>query len=128
MITEEEMLPLLSEVSPGFEAGFLAASSKLGSEQPVYPALGQLARYMKVLLDNKDSIALLDIFFVIECWCREGDDYVKEAATVGLIENLQNINVVGSIGVKKFYTYLLPESKKVWHKVARFWTHGEIIK
>ena len=69
----------------------------------------------------------LDIFSVIERWHLEGDDYVKEAATVGILEDLQNINVVGVGAPEKIEIYLLPESKKWWLKVYEFWGTGKTI-
>ncbi len=64
---------------------------------------------------------------MIELWYLKGDSYVKEVATIGLLEDLQNTNVVG-IGVpEKLEAYLLPESRCWWQKVNDFWEHGNTI-
>ena len=59
---------------------------------------------------------------------KEGDSYVKEAATTGLIEDLQNENLVGEGISKRIESYLLPESKSSWNKVNKFWESGTSTK
>lgn len=96
-------------------------------ELPQYLALGDLACYISKLISEPNDEELKRIFAVIERWHLEGDSYVKEAATVGILEDLQNTNVVGEGIPEKVELYLLPESKKWWVKVYEFWEKGKII-
>ena len=52
--------------------------------------------HVVLYIDKKQADEWTDIE-VIERWHLEGDDYVREAATVGLLEDLQNTNEVDPI-------------------------------
>lgn len=97
-------------------------------ELPYYLVLSDLARYISLLVNRGDIDELKAIFEVIERWHLEGDAYVKEAATIGILEDLQNTNVVGEGVPELLENYLLPESKKWWTKVYEFWEKGKIIQ
>lgn len=129
MISRTEMFDPLLKISEGFRQIWGKFVEEWGSDKelPQYLALSCLARYIsKLILESKEA-ELKGIFNVIEHWHIEGDDYVKEAATVGILEDLQNTNVVGLGVPEKVETYLLPESKKMWIKVSDFWGTGKII-
>jgi hypothetical protein len=96
-------------------------------EPPVYLALSELARHLIAALASRDLDTLRRTFAVIERWHLEGDKYVREAATVGLLEDLQNTNLHVSTTPAEFEPFLLPTSLKFWRKVERFWENGEII-
>ena len=96
-------------------------------ELPQYLALSKLARYISQLVENGKTTELENIFAVIERWHLEGDGYVKEAATVGMIEDLQNTSIVGEDIPEQLESYLLPESKKRWQAVYEFWETGKTI-
>lgn len=120
--------PIL-EVSDGFRPIWneFLEEWKDDDELPQYLALGELARYISSLISESKGEEIKKIFAVIERWHLEGDSYVKEAATVGILEDLQNTNVVGEGVPEKIELYLLPESKKWWLKVYEFWEKGKII-
>ncbi|MGE3347495.1 MAG: hypothetical protein AB7I35_08675 [Ramlibacter sp.] len=99
-----------------------------GGELPLYIALGDLARYIASLERRGTEDELQEIFEAVERWHTEGDEYVKEAATIGLLEDLQNASVVGDADPSRFTRYLGPESKHWWVKVDTFWKKGEIIR
>ncbi len=113
MISREKMFEPLLKVSEGFRpvCDEFIEEWKDGEELPQYLVLSDLARYISKLIAESREKELKEIFSVIERWHLEGDDYVREAATVGILEDLQNTNVVG-VGVpEQVETYLLPESK-----------------
>ncbi len=51
------------------------------------------------------------------------DDYVREAATIGLLEGIQNIasHTENEVDAKDFLQYLKPETAKWWHQLNDFW-------
>jgi hypothetical protein len=59
------------------------------SAPPLYLALSELARHLIEMLARDDLASFPAIFAVIEHWLVEGVPYVVEAATVGLLEDLQ---------------------------------------
>lgn len=58
---------------------------------------------------------------MVELWHREGDHYVKEAATIGLLEGIQNNATHAATDPVNFEAWLLPESKEWWDKLNQFW-------
>jgi len=130
MISKHEMMDLIVDVAPGFGPilrEFKEEWEPEGVDMPYYLVICDLVRYMAVLETENDVSTLNKIFQVVEQWHIEGDKYVREAASIGMLEDLQNTNIVGPDGPDKFYTYLGPVSKRWWKKVERFWSHGELI-
>jgi hypothetical protein len=96
-------------------------------ELPQYIALGDFAHHLIERLKAGETAGMRDVFGVIERWHIEGDDYVREAASIGLLEGLQNIlggdgrsKETGSINAQIEH-WLGPESKRWWDKLDRFW-------
>jgi hypothetical protein len=96
-------------------------------DKPLYLALGELARHIISMLASGDRAALSRVFEVVEAWHLHGDAYVKEAATIGLLEDLQNPSLHESTSPTQFEQFLLPESLNWWRKVERFWSGGPPI-
>jgi hypothetical protein len=114
-ITRETMFAPLLEADPSFEpvwTEFLAYWS--GEPLPLYLALSDLGRHLDDQLNTDRTERFPEIFSVVECWHVLGDDYVREAATKGLLE---------SIMPEEAYLYWLgPESQKAWFGLAA--SHG----
>src|SRR5215471_13497030 len=65
------------------------------------------------------------VFDSIERLHIEGDDYVREAAIIGLLEGIQNTAGHRGLDPEVFAPYLKPESTKWWKKLNAFW-NGDI--
>ncbi len=57
----------------------------------------------------------------------DGGSYVQEAATVGLLGDLQNEGVGGDDVPAELEGCLLPESKRWRDKIFGFWERGEVV-
>ena len=126
----ETMIAPLLVATPSFILiweNFLAEWADHPSELPIYLLLADLARHIATLVKQEEENELRRIFEVVETWHVKGDHYVREAATVGLLEDLQNSGLVGEETTTKCVAYLGPVSLRNWHKVERFWLHGELI-
>lgn len=123
MITKSEMVPLMLTVCPSFEGKWSAFLDYWRDETdlPVYLALSDLARHLIDMLARNDVSLFPEVFDVVERWHAEGDSYVTEAATVGLLEDLQNAGLHTSTEPEQFRPYLLPESAKRWDRLYEFW-------
>ena len=127
MISRNKMFEPLLSISEGFKPVWdqFVEEWKDDDELPQYLVLAELARYIAKLISESKAKELYDIFSVIERWHLEGDDYVKQAATVGILEDLQDTKIVG-VGVpEKVEAYLFPQSKKRWKNVYDFWEAGK---
>jgi hypothetical protein len=124
------MVPLLVEASPTFAETWNQFQVEWAGEQslPYYLALADFVRHMSHLLASGDEETLRRIFSVIERLHVEGSQSVREAATVGLLEDLQNANLHDAgTSPEQFERFLLPVSARYWRKVEAFWAEGKLI-
>jgi hypothetical protein len=129
VIAKSEMMEPMLAACPSFRAQWEEFLQEWNSEddKPLYLALSELARHLIAILAARDTATLSQVFAVVERWHLEGDAFVREAATVGLLEDLQNENLHVSTTAREFEAFLQPESLKWWGKVDRFWSRREII-
>lgn len=127
MIVRTNMFEPLLEACPSFQPAwneFLQEWSD-DADPPRYLALGKLARHLIAMLERGDTDTFPEVFAVIERWHVEGEHYVQEAATVGLLEGLQNRNLHSRTKPEQFRQYLFPESERWWDKLNDFWSSGK---
>jgi hypothetical protein len=120
-ITRDKMFEPLLAADPSFRsrwADFMAEWSD-EAEPPLYLALSSLARHVLECLEAERTDRFGAIFSVVERWHTEGDAYVSEAATIGLLESLQILSKDSDR--KTVERWLGPESKRWWDKLDRFW-------
>ncbi len=79
------------------------------------------------LLSSGKTDEIRSIFSVVEQLILEGDPYVREAAIIGLLEDLQNGNLHQTTQPKDFIPFLPPESRFWWEKVDTFSKTGALI-
>lgn len=130
MISKENIIPLLVEASPGFQTiweEFVKTQNGELEDLPYFICLGDFAQYLIEKLDKKVTHDFEAIFQVVERLHIEGDHYVKEAATVGLLEGIQNIMLNTNKNPDLFRPFLLPETARWWNKLNDFWENGKII-
>jgi hypothetical protein len=130
MISRADMMTPVLAVSPSFQPIWTAFVREWQDDPnglPLYLALSDLARYIAELHRSRNTAEIEAIFDVVESWHRDGDAYVKEAAVIGLLEDLQNTNVVGAGVPEELARYLGPASARWWGKVEEFWERGTLI-
>lgn len=130
-INRERMFEPLLQADPTFDPSWRAflADYKDEPELPLYLALSDLACHLIAQLDRGETARFDAVFDIVERWCLRGDHYVRVAATVGLLEDLQNGNLYerAQIRPSDFEPWLRPVSKRQWEKVYAFWSRGELI-
>ncbi|ADB15368.1 hypothetical protein Psta_0682 [Pirellula staleyi DSM 6068] len=129
MIDRAEMMQAIVSSCPAFAADYDAfvAEWKDESEIPYYLALGGFAQYVISLLETADRLRLQAAFEMIERLHIEGDKYVREAATTGILESLQNTSLHSQTKPDQFLEFLRPVSLRYWRKLEEFWEKGTII-
>jgi hypothetical protein len=127
MITKEQVMPLLLVACPSFSKRWEEHRLfyEAGDEQLLYIDLGEFASHLVELHKAGRVEEFPAAFQIIERLHLEGDHYVKEAATIGLLEGIQN--VAGNTGgqPEEFVPYLGSESIKWWRQLNDFW-NGKI--
>ena len=121
MITRDQVTPLLLEACPSFVESW----EKRDDQDLLYILMGDLAHHLLLLFQQGDIGEFKPVCEVIERFHLEGDDYVRELATIGFLEGIQNIWMSNDHNPQEFVKYLLPESKKWWKELNDFW-NGEI--
>lgn len=76
---------------------------------------------------NDRQAEVSKIFSVVQERLLKSDKYVQEAATLGFLEDIQNTDLHEDAGPHDFLRFCGPEALFWWEKVARFWSHGELI-
>jgi hypothetical protein len=111
MITKTQVIPMLAEACPSFQS----------AEELLYVALGDFARHLLELHQRCETATFPAVARVIERLHTEGDPDVKEAATIGLLEGIQNVWSNCDVDPVLFTTHLLPESRRWWDELNAFW-------
>lgn len=120
--------PLL-EADPSFGPAWRLFLAEWGGERdlPQYLALSELARHIIALVAAQDTDRLESIFDVVERWHLEGEPYVREAATIGLLETLQNTAFHETTSPEQIVPWLRPTSLRFWNELNLFWSEGRPI-
>jgi hypothetical protein len=127
IITKEEVMPLLLMACPSFESywlEYLNDSYGPGDEQLLYIDLGEFSQHLVRLYKQENTSEFAAVFEVVELLHIDGDDYVKEAATIGLLESIQNVSGNNQIDPEVFTQYFGTESLNWWRRLNDFW-NGE---
>lgn len=85
----------------------------------------RFAQYIYELFVAKELDKLNRILEYIESIFSLGDHYSQELATVGFLEDIQTVWDNSVRDRSEIYNLLLPESKKWWNQVDKFW-NGKI--
>lgn len=129
MISRGEMMTPILAACPSFRPlwhDFLN-EWKDDKNPPEYLAIADLVRHVIELYTKGDVASVQKVFDVVERWHIEGDAYVKEAATIGFIEDIQNTNLHSTTSPTDFEKFLGVESRKWWLRVHEFWEKGTPI-
>ncbi len=123
MIAKVEVMSLLLQACPSFAGPWKAYTEseyRAGDEQLLYVDLGAFARHIVDLYEHGRTEELRPVFNMIERLHKEGDAYVREAATIGLLEGIQNV-ASHRFDPEVFVPFLSPEAAKWWHELNAFW-------
>ena len=114
-------MPLLVAACPSFSKKWEEHPAYYEGEELLYVDLGEFAGHLVELQKANRTEEFGAVFDVIERLHLEGDHYVKEAATIGLLEGIQNIAGNSGVEPEQFVQYLKPESAKWWRQLNDFW-------
>lgn len=121
-----DMFPMLLAADPSFQPVW--DSHRVDGDEPLtYAVLGDLASHLLAKLRDGDRDSLKAILHVVELWLEQGARSVREAATVGFVEDLQNINLHRGTTPADIVPFLGPRGRLAWGDVEAFWRDGELI-
>lgn len=122
MISAAAVMPMLVEACPSFRARWLAyVAEPEYDESLLYVHLGEFAGHVVELLRTGTTGELAAVFDALERLHIVGDEYVRAAATIGLLEGLQNVAGHAGLDPQSFVQYLGSESARWWAELNGFW-------
>lgn len=114
---------MLLETCPSFRTRWTAYVAESGyDESLLYVHLGKFARHLVELLKAGSTAEFAAVFNAVEGLHVDGDEYVREAVTIGFLEGLQNVAGHAGIDPESFAPYLRSESMKWWAELNGFWS------
>ena len=125
-MTNDQVMPLLLSACPSFSTRWEEHRAFYEDEQLLYIDLGEFAHHLIELEKANRTEEFPAVFEIIERMHVDGDDYVKEAATIGMLEGIQNVAGNSGIDPERFAKYLKPESAKRWRQLNKFW-EGKVV-
>jgi hypothetical protein len=121
------MMDVLLEACPSFRPkwqAFLAEWKESADDLPHYIALADLARHLIAMLERSETESFPSVFDAVERLQIEGEPYVDEAMVVGLLEDLQNLNLHERTTPEQIRPFLGPKSAVAWDELHKFWRDG----
>lgn len=114
-------MPLFLEACPSFGEKWNEHRALYADEQLLYVDMSEFAHHLVELYKSNQTTEFRTIFDTIERLQIDGDHYVKEAATIGMLEGIQNVASNNGVDPRVFVPYLGTESIKGWGALNDFW-------
>lgn len=124
MILREEIPELLVEALPSFHESCAESVSLYGADN-YYAVAGALADHLLILHRQNGHTQFATLAAAIEKLHIDGEPYVAELATIGILEGIQDVWRNSSADPEEFAMFLLPVSRQWRRSLNRFW-NGEI--
>jgi hypothetical protein len=92
-----------------------------GEEAGIYNDLAEFATFIVDAYARQDTGPIVAAFGAIEELLNEGDEEVRTAASIGFLEDIQNIASHRPFGATVFVQWLGPKSNKAWVEIEEMW-------
>jgi hypothetical protein len=117
------MQPIV-EACPSFQLEWVQHLEEHGDDL-MYIAAGDFARHLLALfLDGRDA-RFPDVGRAIELLHTDGSTWVREFASIGILESIQTVWANSGTDPSSFVPYLGPESRRWWDGLNGFWSGQE---
>ena len=124
MVTKEEAVRRLVTACPGFSDAWQAHLQWWeGEPAGEYNDLGELAQWIVGRMAEGDVECFSTLFTEVEALLRDASTEIRNLLVIGLLEDIQNVAVNGSLDPDLILPYLGPESRKGWFELIEMW-HG----
>lgn len=117
-------MPIFIKICPSFSRLWTEHINDIWdrtSETILYTDFSALARHIINSFKMNDTSEFTKVFDTVEMLLFHGDEFVKEAVVVGLLEDIQNLALGEKIKLSCFNEYLGEQSKKAWSQLIVFW-------
>ncbi len=121
MIETNQVLDMLVQACPTFAAARDEHIAEYGNDV-LYVAAGEFAHHLLALHLEDATSCFSQVGATIERMHTDGTPEVKELATIGILEGIQNVWGHSSVRPEAFLQYLGPESSAQWPGLNNFWS------
>jgi hypothetical protein len=121
MIEQTEAMQFLVDACPSFEDQWKQHVETYGNDV-LYAAAGAFAAHLLERFQAGDAEEFGAIGTAIEKLHTEGTPWVREFATVGVLEGIQNVWGHSATSPEAFFPFLGPESQSWWRGLNKFWS------
>lgn len=121
MIQKCEVMAVLLDVSPSFSQTWSEHLQTYGNDV-LYVAAGEFASHVLSLYQMGDISTLHAVGEAIEELHVNGSPWVKEFATIGVLEGIQNVWGNSNVDPDLILPFLGPESHRWWSDLNKFWS------
>ena len=116
-------MPLLLTACPSFAPRWVEHRAEWGEDEPLlYIDLGVFADHLVALLQRGETGEFPAVFDAVERLHADGNAYVREAATIGLLEGIQNVALNKGLDPDAFEPFLQMHSAHWWRRLNDFWS------
>ena len=121
MIEANQVLDMLVQACPTFAAARDEHVAEYGNDV-LYVAAGEFAHHLLALRLEDATSCFAQVGATIERIHADGTPEVKELATIGVLEGIQNVWGHSSVSPEEFLQYLGPESRSWWQGLNNSWS------
>jgi hypothetical protein len=123
MIGKEQMVPMLLAACPSLREAWEASAAEWGGgpSPGVYIEFGDFVALFLEAYARGDSGCAQAVFDTVETFLSEGDSEIREYATIGFIEAVQNQASRKTFGAEAFLPFLKPRAQAAWKELDEFW-------
>ena len=126
MIDKQQATHLIVEACPSLQPLWVQHLEEHGDDL-MYIAAGDFACHLHALfLDGRDD-CFPDVGRAIELLHTDGSAWVREFATIGILESIQNVWANSGADPALFVPYLGPESRRWWDGLNGFWSKARTV-
>lgn len=119
MFKKNKVIAQLLKTCPWFKETWERYSD--ADQTQIYSCFSEFARHLLSLYKKGETDEFSVVAEAIEKLHVYGTPYVKEAATIGLLEGIQNTWYSNNINPDQFIQFLKPESARWWEHLDDFW-------
>jgi hypothetical protein len=112
---------MLVQACPSFATARDGHVEEYGNEV-LYVAAGAFAHHLLSLQLSGETTCFAQVGATIERMHTEGTPEVKEWATVGVLEGIQNVWGNSGVNPEAFLEHLGPDSRSWWQGLNNFWS------
>jgi len=116
------MMPIILEKFPAFGPIWKKHLELWkGEEAGIYNDIAEFANFVVDACERRESESVTAAFSLIEEFLVEGDEEVRNAASIGFLEDVRNISAWRRFGPEPFIQRLGPQSKVAWAAIEEIW-------